>query len=260
VSLLVLSHPDEDHSNFVPGVFDNSTKVENLAIGGQLSEYPDSVRLWLGQRIISGNSPQLFCFDRPSKAPANLPCSLGWTTGEFRILAVNHGGSDRNDDSTVLTFVHRDSQTSVLLPGDAQNALQSLETGALKSTILIAPHHGGHAKEQKTWYANVLKRIEPRILIFSAKNPKNYHPNSKVFDAVKESLANVIPVHDLSMFREKHLNGTCDRACYSTFDHEIIVVLIENSKTTLLFGESATEFNGEHRKRVSLFKWQRALS
>jgi competence protein ComEC len=172
IDVLVMSHPDLDHSGGIPDV---------------LRRY--NVDLLLEPGKFSGNG----AYDAVRDAVKNQDVHLMEARGGMRVELgsgayadilypypdedVSH--LDPNDASVVLRFVY--GNTSVLLSGDLPTALESrlaLRYGnALRSDILKLGHHGSRTSSGPLW----LSAVRPRIAIISAGAENRYgHPHQEV--------------------------------------------------------------------------------
>ncbi len=120
----------------------------------------------------------------PEKFP-NYPvghCVKGmhwtWDGVDFRVLYPELGNSlTDNNHSCVLQI--RSHQHALLLPGDIEQPAEALllqQSSALKSTILLAPHHGSITSSSAAFIQAVL----PQIVIVSAGYLNRYHLPSPV--------------------------------------------------------------------------------
>lgn len=157
VDRLILSHGDNDH------------------VGGAVS-------LLRNMRVLSilGAAPPI-----EPHAPV-APCRAGdawqWDGVDFRILhpAARPLGSS-NDGSCVLRV--SDGMHSVLLTGDierpAERALVERWQSALRSEVLVAPHHGSHTSSSPT----LLDAVQPCLVLVPAGYHNRYgHPHRDVLE------------------------------------------------------------------------------
>ena len=81
-----------------------------------------------------------------------------------------------NRDSLVLRICRKTTpKHSVLLTGDAENATFSgLEKEELKSTILVAPHHGAQTKN--SYSDDIIEKIQPKYVVLSADGASHPAP------------------------------------------------------------------------------------
>ena len=159
IDVMVVSHDDRDHRGGAAGV---------------LSAVP------VGQIYRSGRS-----FDDQDRA-----CSAGqswnWDGISFRFLSPlpGHRGS-RNDRSCVLRI--SDGVSSVLLTGDIERRAERLLVGryggALRSNVMIVPHHGSNTSSSQL----LLDVVQPDIAIVSRGASNRFgHPRAAVVRRYEE--------------------------------------------------------------------------
>lgn len=133
LDLLLLSHGDNDHAGGVPA-------VRRL--------------LRVHQEIGTDGAP---------------PCRDGqdwnWDGVRFRLLHPAQPGRKRNDNSCVLKI---EGSFGVLLPGDIEKAAEAelieRHGEALRSELLLAPHHGSRSSSTPDFVA----AVAPRLVVFPA--------------------------------------------------------------------------------------------
>jgi len=153
IDSLIISHGDNDH------------------IGGALP-------------LIKAMPVNTIITSAANRLPAAIPClanhSWQWDHVNFRILMAE--GLDKtstNNQSCVLQI--ENAAGSVLLSGDiekeAEIQLVKHYGTALKSTILIAPHHGSNTSSTDTF----IDTVKPEIVLFPIGYRNRYHfPHDKV--------------------------------------------------------------------------------
>ena len=186
--VVTVSHPDGDHYNFLPLVFDG-VPVNNLYIGTQLSNYSNDFRNWVANEqqyyAMSVSSYSGF-YASPTPDPA-LSC---WRPNGFgglaldvpaQILAVN-AGTTSNDASMVISM--RYGRFSTMFTGDMTAATERAIVGAgpvapLGSTVITGAHHGAesYGSNSPSW-ANATR---PQFLMFSA-GERFLHPRCSSVD------------------------------------------------------------------------------
>jgi len=139
--LLILSHADRDHSG---------------GFRGLRGKIPIA-------RVLSGEPGEL------PEAGAS-PCRAGedwtWDGVSFELLHPADGGHSGNDSSCVLRV--STPGASVLLPGDIERGIEEVlaaeRRGTLRSTILVAAHHGSATSTSKVF----LEAVAPRFVLYSS--------------------------------------------------------------------------------------------
>lgn len=136
VDLVIVSHGDGDHSGGLRSL------RRALPIGRILSSAP-----------------------LPGAAPCRAGLAWRWDGFEFRMLHPPVLRDRGNDDSCVLRVSV--PKAAVLLPGDieigAERELLADRVGKLRSTVLIAPHHGSTTSSS----AGFVDAVAPRHVVFA---------------------------------------------------------------------------------------------
>ncbi len=92
---------------------------------------------------------------------------------------------DRNKNSVVLKFTH--GETSVLLPGDAEDAQEAALVerygSQLESTVLRAAHHGSQSSSTEAF----LNAVDPEAVVITSAYESQYgHPDEVVLDRLAD--------------------------------------------------------------------------
>lgn len=151
---VVISHGDNDHAGGLAGV------RQHLQI----------------DRLIS-NAPRADGAEEMSLCENSEDWS--WDGVDFRFLRTGLEFSGENNDSCVLQI--RYGGVGILLPGDiereAERALVLRYGDELRSTILLAPHHGSLSSSSYGF----LKRVRPDYVVFSAGYRNSFgHPHARI--------------------------------------------------------------------------------
>jgi len=145
---------------------------------------------------------------------------------------LRHGDdeTDDNKDSLVIKVQHGDS--SVMLPGDATQATVRCiklnyknNLGFLRSTVLLASHHG--AIEHGCNSPELIKLVDPEYVIISHGHQHN-HPTPKAYENFKlPSRLKQVPAHHVLVGKdakkEESLHTTT-KAIYSTLNSGTITI------------------------------------
>ena len=140
IDILVISHGDNDH------------------IGGA-----NSLRQYFSVDRVLTSVPEQLLGGKVTRCNANQ--SWLWDGVEFSIISPSQPGySGENDNSCVLKVTA--GENTILLTGDiekqAENDLVQNYGKALKSDILVVPHHGSGTSSTKS----LLENVQPRFALF----------------------------------------------------------------------------------------------
>lgn len=133
----------------------------------------------------------------PERLPAAQPCRAGqswnWDGVEFVMLGPDDAGAKRRNDLSCVLQV-RGHHGGILLPGDiearAEKKLVEQFGDALRSEILVAPHHG--SKTSST--ARFIEAVAPRHVLFPVGYRNRYrHPHA---DVVRRYAGHGAALHD----------------------------------------------------------------
>lgn len=201
--IVVLSHPDDDHTLWVPEIFPaEEYKVESIWIGGDIDAYSPSVRRWIEKQVDfrdaevqEGFPPG---FDNEGEPIRDFACG----PVETYILTVNVG-STSNDQSLVLMFEYSGkspgSGNRIVLTGDATGKTQKRMVAELadkidRTEVLVACHHGAatHGSNDKRWVA----AVQPEMVIYNAGLTRGlFHPRCSVTELYGEYTLADTPPH-----------------------------------------------------------------
>ncbi len=185
-TVIAISHPDQDHSSYLPYIFPDSAAVRRVVYGGVFGNYPVAVRAWMNQLVQAGVpvdggfAPD---FHNGGNAVPGLACGIAGT----HILTVNSGNT-ANDNSMMLRIGL--GNFTVILPGDATGVSQNAAMGnypafgELHSTIVSGSHHGAdtHGSNSPAWAAATV----PLATIFEA-GLRFYHPRCTAVDVYRQA-------------------------------------------------------------------------
>lgn len=162
VDLLIVSHGDNDHAGGA------------AAIDRRLPVY----------RLLS-SVPQQFAWRRGNHCRAGQTWT--WDGVSFRILHPRQEAAADNDGSCVLLLRAADG-TQVLLPGDiearAERELVARHGAALRSRILVAPHHGSRTSSTPPFVA----AVAPEYVLFATGYRNRWgFPNPRILARYAEA-------------------------------------------------------------------------
>ncbi len=164
VDALVLSHPNSDHLNgliFIAEHFNVKTVWSNNEAAHTLS-----YQTFLD--VIQKNTIDLPKYSEiPKTYDINgVHLEIFYPPEDFLNKKRQNRWRNTNNNSLVLHVTF--GSTSFLFPGDiklrAENELVAIAGNRLKSTVLLAPHHGSRTSSSKLF----LEKVDPEIVIISA--------------------------------------------------------------------------------------------
>ena len=187
IDIVVLTHPDQDHLGGLIYILEHFD-VDEIWSNGEYSngdlykEFTKIIRKKnVFHRIVSKNTPDM---------------TIGNTT--VKILHPAHPGAhkaaapvrnDFNNNSVVLKMTY--GEISMLFPADITEAVErSLvrDKNNVRSTILMAPHHGSSASST----IPLLTAVQPTIVIISCGTNNVFrYPHPDVLERYKDSGAQI---------------------------------------------------------------------
>jgi len=183
VNTLILSHPNSDHLNGLLYI------AENFNVGDvwMNDDAPDTLGYKKFLDIIAEKEIR-----RPRFKDLSRLRKINGVELKILYPLVDEGGKDRrkkwrnpNNNSLVVRVAF--GSKSFLFPGDimsgAERELVSVQGDALKSTVLLAPHHGSITSSTVPF----LKKTEPKYTIISSGwNNRFGFPNPAIIKRYKE--------------------------------------------------------------------------
>jgi competence protein ComEC len=174
IDVVVMSHPDLDHTGGIPDVL-KRYDVDVLLESGKFSGN--------GAYDAVGESIESYGVERMIVS-AGMRIDLG--SGAYADILYPDGDTsslDTNDASIVLRFAY--GETSVLASGDLSSEYESrlaLYYGEfLRSNVLKLGHHGSRTSSDQLWISAVM----PEIAIISAGEDNPYgHPHRETLDVL----------------------------------------------------------------------------
>lgn len=165
IDAMIVSHSDIDHAG---GAL---TILDEIKVGWVSSSLPED------HQIVE-------------RAPSHQRCAAGqtwtWDGIRFEMLhpsPVSYESAKWKPNARSCTLKITNGTQSILLPGDIEAIQESelLESNAeqLRSTVLLAPHHGSGTSST----ASFLDAVQPGVAIFQVGYRNRYrHPKAEVFD------------------------------------------------------------------------------
>ena len=171
VVAIIITHPDQDHFNYLYQINFNATSITQVIIGGTLQNYnrPASPQFMMIYNWLLNfqNMGKLYTVNNGASCigTANCPVPLGTDfcnnqNIQFNILAANVGTTS-NQKSIVMKSVV--GQYSMLLPSDmegtAANTIANTLGQQLQSVVYKIAHHGASTiANSPTWLAPIPPR------------------------------------------------------------------------------------------------------
>lgn len=176
VDTLILSHPNSDHLNGLIYIARHFS-VKNIWTNNE-------ARKTAGYRqfmdVIAEKKITLSSFQQMPRAYEikGVKLKILYPPKDFLDKRKNDVWRTSNNNSLVIKAIF--GAKSFLIPGDilarAEKELVTVAGEALKSTVLLAPHHGSISSSTEQF----LEKVQPKIVVISAgwKNPFNFpHPS-----------------------------------------------------------------------------------
>jgi beta-lactamase superfamily II metal-dependent hydrolase len=182
IDVLVVTHPDQDHYNFLPTVLEGIV-VHRVLYVGRLNEHREAdFDHWLSSHP---NRERLTADDFDPPATPSDRFDGGNVTFHILSADIDRQPSRKNSRSIVLRVSFGD--LDVMLTGDGTFATENTILGRyvpefLDMEVLKIGHHGSSATSTSpSW----LKAVRPETAVVSAAfNSQFQHPRRKVIDAV----------------------------------------------------------------------------
>ena len=260
IDVLVLTHPDRDHYDWLEGVL-GERDIARVVHSRALSEYTvGGFAQWIATRTTDIRSlPDPY----PETATATeTEASQLFDCGDFdvRVLAANIAptGSNANDDgwisntASIVLRLHREvdgSDFTAILTGDAtfdteraMLAAYANEPGILDADLLRVGHHGTDVTSSSDeWFAATTARI---ALVSAGHHGSFRHPRCSVIERViaLESM-DTVACHE-AMGGNPHAGGPVIGSC----DGNWCTVATETALCeTYTSGDVTVEFDGQTR-------------
>jgi competence protein ComEC len=183
VEYLVLSHPQSDHMNglrSVAKVFGPKEFWHNGCSADQ-EAYRDLMGILSSQGIPALSPEEL----SGGRTISGVEVHILHPDAQARPCPQSNSGKGMNNRSLVMRLTYRGQ--SILFPGDIEKEVESRfasDTGkALRSDVLLCPHHGSKTSSSREF----LERVRPRVCVISCGegNPFGF-PHSQTMERLKE--------------------------------------------------------------------------
>ena len=177
IDLMVLTHPDADHSTGLVEVL-KRYKVRKVLYTGVLNTNP-SYLAWLKEVKKEGISSEIAQKGMVLKLGKDLRIEVFSPENSF----LNQKVEDTNDTSIVLKVIY--GQTSFLLMGDASQKIEKrmISEGLnLKADVLKISHHGSDTATGEKF----LQLVQPKYAVISVGGKSKKHPHPQLIRSLKE--------------------------------------------------------------------------
>ena len=180
VDTLILTHPNSDHLNGLLFIADNFN-VKSVWTNGESRPLPGYQKLMRTALERGMAVPRWADLPRDSTVKG-AALEVLYPPGDFRErLQVDRWRQDENNNSLVTRVAL--GEVSVLIPGDimrpAEKELVALAGDRLKSTVLIAPHHGSRTSSSEEFLAAVAPQA---VFISCADRPGSGLPHPQTLE------------------------------------------------------------------------------
>jgi beta-lactamase superfamily II metal-dependent hydrolase len=242
---IVLSHGDADHINLVGNVV-GTTPVARFYLGGQQSQYTNSTFLaWAeaqeNKTLPAGQTPDPA--DPTQPAPL-LTCGSNAGDGVY-VLAAN-AATSKNDQSIVLRY--QIGKFSAITMGDAESGTEQYMLsrfqhlpGLLKSTVLVAAHHGSDNNANTLAWATANR---PNAVVFSAGRRYGHPRCASVINYEEQEALVDVALHEITCWTTRDDDSTDDtpRAEYNTYNGQTAIWIQSNGVRVRIYTCAANNF------------------
>jgi competence protein ComEC len=180
VDILVLTHPNSDHLNGLVFIADNF-HIHSLWTNGESRPIPGYESLMQVARKRGIAMPRYADIPRRSTI-SHAQWDVLYPPWDFQDrVTADPWRRDENNNSLVSRVSL--GEVSILIPGDllrpAEKELVALSGGQLKSTVLVAPHHGSRTSSSDL----LLEAVAPQaVLISCGDRPGSGIPHPQVLE------------------------------------------------------------------------------
>ena len=189
VDTLILTHPNSDHLNGLIFIADNF-HVRTLWTNGESREIPGYAGL-MQTAAERGVAVPRFS-EIPQESTINgVRLQVLYPPGDFLDRRDAERWRRNENNNSLVTRVSL-GEVSVLMPGDlmrpAEKELVGRVGDQLKSSVLIAPHHGSRSSSSEEF----LKAVSPQaVLVSCADRPGSGIPHPQVLDRYERQGARI---------------------------------------------------------------------
>jgi len=183
VDTIILSHPNSDHLNGLIYIAENFN-VKNVWSNNETSGnvgYRNFLKVIQKNRIHMPEYEKIF----RSHYVNGVSLDICYPPADFIERQKQEGWRDVNNNSLVVKIAF--GSKSIIFPGDikarAEKELVSMAGDRLKSTVLVAPHHGSRTSSSELF----LRKVNPEtVIISSGRQSKFGFPHASVLQRYQE--------------------------------------------------------------------------
>jgi competence protein ComEC len=206
LDLLVLSHRDSDHTGGARSLF---AALDVAALASSLED---------GHPLLDGARPARRCVAGER---------WQWDGVDFAVLHPSAGDYERTARPNAMSCVLRVSGggRSMLLTGDIERDQESalvVAGAALRSDVLVAPHHGSRTSSS----AAFIDAVHPRIAVFQAGYRNRFgHPAPDVVERYRERGIAIVATAACGAWQwraDGAADGSCERDVARRYWHHRI--------------------------------------
>jgi competence protein ComEC len=164
VETIVLSHPNSDHLNGLIFIAENFNVQECWTTG----EPADTMGYRKFENVLKRNAIRVPTFKKAARQRVINGVTFETLYPPCDFLARRAAEPWRTTNNNSLVLKARYGRRTFLMPGDimarGEAELVALHGGALKSSVLLAPHHGSRTASTE----RLLNQVKPDVVVISA--------------------------------------------------------------------------------------------
>ncbi|MDH3280538.1 MAG: SH3 domain-containing protein [Gammaproteobacteria bacterium] len=183
---VVISHPHEDHYNWIPSALENAD-IQSIWLGGERDRYDAAISGWIsdkendGAQVNGGGELPAEWHNDGDPLGTGLSCGLA----DSYVLTVNTGG---NDNSKSLVLMVEYESFRAVFSGDAHGQTEDSAIrnfGDVSTTVLAGSNHGAESdhSNDEDW----AKATSPSIVVYSAGS-RHGHPRCVAVNSYRDNV------------------------------------------------------------------------
>lgn len=179
IDTIVLSHPNSDHLNGLLYIADHFN-VKNVWTNGESTDAKEHIRL---NKIIDDKNICAPSYSQLLRKHVinGVLVEILYPVKDFEIKKKDDSWRDLNNNSLVIKVCFGTS--SFLFPGDieldAERELVAVHGSILKSSVLLAPHHGSKTSSSIVF----IEKVDPEYVIISSGSNRRFNlPHKSVIN------------------------------------------------------------------------------